>query len=135
MPFPKVDLSKLFKRCIIVDVETGGFSKEKNPLLEVGALVVDEHLDIVDSFHTYVFPDLRLKVEAGAAEVNGYKPELWGAFPEGHQPSDEECAAVYRPMCQQFEVDPLLQKWIGGTDGGSALPGGTPSGQGGIGSQ
>jgi DNA polymerase III epsilon subunit-like protein len=117
MSFPKVDLSRRFKRCCIVDVETGGFSREKNPLLEVGVLVVDHHLDVVDHFHTYVMPAPGLVVEPGAAEVNGYKPELWGIFPEGRAPTPEEEAAVYRPMCERGEVDFLLRKWFGGSDG------------------
>lgn len=117
MPFPKVDLSHLFKRCCIVDVETGGFSREKNPLLEVGILMVDEHLNIVDHFHTYVRPVTGLVVDPGAAGVNGYKPELWGIFPEGHVATPEEEAAILGPMCDQHEVDSLIRKWFGGTDG------------------
>jgi len=114
MPFPKVNLSSRFQRAVIVDIESGGFSREKNPLLEVGALLVDHNLNILDHFHTYVVPDPALTVDPGAAEVNGYKPELWGIFPTGHVATPEEEAAVYRPMCERGEVDSLMLKWLGG---------------------
>jgi len=111
MPFPKVDLSRRFKRCCIIDIESGGFSREKNPLLEVGALLVDHTLEVVDHFHTYVRPAPGLAVDPGAAGVNGYKPELWGIFPDGHVPTPEEEAAVLGPMCEHHEVNAKLLAW------------------------
>lgn len=109
MPFPKVTLPN--KRYLIVDVETGGFSRELNPLLEIGALLVDEHLDIVDSYHAYVDPRVGLRVEPGAAEVNGFVAERWGVYPASHVPTPEEIDAEYRPRTAWAQVDTELMKW------------------------
>lgn len=112
MPFPKVDLSAYFDKAVVIDIESGGFSVAKNAFLEVGALLVNPALEILDSFHTYVKPEPGLAIDPGAAVINGYKPELWGIFPDTYVPSEEEIAAIYSPMTTAANVDPFLTEWL-----------------------
>lgn len=54
-----------------MDIETGGFSKEKNALCSVGALIVDQNLTVVDELYLLVGPHSR----RGENEPASYKPD------------------------------------------------------------
>lgn len=43
-----------------IDIETGGFSKEKNALCEIGLVITDNDLNIVQEWQTYIKPYTRL---------------------------------------------------------------------------
>lgn len=43
-----------------IDIETGGFSKEKNALCEIGLVITDNDLNIVHEWQTYIKPYTRL---------------------------------------------------------------------------
>lgn len=63
---------------IIIDTETGGLSANENPILSIGAV------DFVtgEEFSCRITPTPRLRVDARAAEINGYNPGTWGGIPE-----------------------------------------------------
>lgn len=42
-----------------LDTETGGFSVTKNGVCEIGMIVVDDDLNVVDEFHCYIKPYTR----------------------------------------------------------------------------
>lgn len=68
----------------VIDVETGGFSPAANPLLEVGFGIITSDLELLFHDSIYILPQEGTTVNPGAAEVNGYTPELWeerGAVP------------------------------------------------------
>lgn len=45
-----------------LDIETGGFNKEKHAICEIGIVIVDENLVIIDEFQSLVLP---YKTESG----------------------------------------------------------------------
>jgi DNA polymerase III epsilon subunit-like protein len=98
---------------IIIDTETGGFSRQDNAFLEVGCLVVDHSYNIVDSFQAYAIPEPGKTVEPGAAEINGYTPQKWGDFGDG-DPSDEELAEVVHPLYSLSDLNDAITEWLGG---------------------
>jgi DNA polymerase III epsilon subunit-like protein len=63
---------------IIIDTETGGLSARENPILSVGAVCMETG----ETFGTRIIPTPRLRVDARAAEINGYDPLTWGGIPE-----------------------------------------------------
>lgn len=66
---------------IAIDTETGGTNPAKHPLLSISACLVERP---EKNFTVFIQPDPKLTIEAEAARVNGYTPELWikrGAVP------------------------------------------------------
>lgn len=97
---------------LIIDVETGGFSRDKHALVEVGALLCDHNWEPVDHFQSYIYPEPGKIVEDSAAGVNGYTPALWGDFGDG-DPSEEDLAAVVHPLVTLAECRERLRDWVG----------------------
>lgn len=56
---------------IIFDIETGGFSKDKNGLCELGAIVANADNQIIDKLQYYVKPYCR----DASSELVSYKPD------------------------------------------------------------
>jgi DNA polymerase III epsilon subunit-like protein len=54
-----------------LDIETGGFSKEKNGLCEIALVATNENLEVVDVFHCLIKPYKR----AGSDELVSYKDD------------------------------------------------------------
>lgn len=54
-----------------VDIETGGFSKEKNAICSIGIVIVDDNLNIIDKYYAVIKPYLR---ECGT-ELCSYKDD------------------------------------------------------------
>jgi DNA polymerase-3 subunit alpha (Gram-positive type) len=54
---------------IVSDLETGGFSAEKNPITEIALVVVDINLNIIQEYETLVKPYGDLVIEKQALEV------------------------------------------------------------------
>lgn len=63
---------------IIIDTETGGLSANENPILSVGAIDTESGQE----WSAKITPSPRLRVDARAAEINGYDPETWGGIKE-----------------------------------------------------
>lgn len=105
---------------IIIDVETSGFSRSKNALIEVAAVVVDHNYAIVSYFHTYIRPEPGTTVEPGAAAVNGYTPQRWGDFGDG-DPSDEDLEEVVHPLVSLAEANEQLHEWASAFSGLRAI--------------
>jgi DNA polymerase III epsilon subunit-like protein len=66
---------------IAIDTETGGIEPGKSALLSISACYYDQP---EKTFNVYINPDPSLEINAEAAKVNGYTPELWqerGAIP------------------------------------------------------
>lgn len=64
-----------------IDIETGGFSKEKNALCEIGLVIADNDLNILQEWQTYIKPYARLdsvelcSYKEDAMKVNGITME------------------------------------------------------------
>jgi DNA polymerase III epsilon subunit-like protein len=54
-----------------LDIETGGYSKEKNGLCEIALVAVNDQLEVVDVFHCLIKPYKR----EGSDELVSYKDE------------------------------------------------------------
>lgn len=59
----------------IIDIETGGFSKTKNGVMEVGLLIFDEHYNILASYQSYIKPYLRPQEEGEEEQLVSYKED------------------------------------------------------------
>lgn len=46
-------------RTVVLDIETGGFSKTKNAICSIGILVLDDNFEVKEEFYTLVSPYLR----------------------------------------------------------------------------
>lgn len=55
----------------LIDVETGGFSKSKNGLCEIGMLILDKDRNIIESFNSLIKPYKRPESD----ELVSYKPD------------------------------------------------------------
>ena len=63
---------------VVIDVETGGFDAEKNPLLEVAAVTLkfeDDKLVQDESFHAHITPEAGLTIDPKALEFTGIDPD------------------------------------------------------------
>jgi DNA polymerase III epsilon subunit-like protein len=63
-------------RIVFVDIETGGLDPKKNPIIQIGAAAVDEHLEVLEAFETKIQFDER-KASADALRKNHYHPGVW----------------------------------------------------------
>jgi len=66
---------------IAIDTETGGLNPERDALLSISACRFE---DPNNTFTVFIEPDPNMNIDAQAAAVNGYTPELWkerGAVP------------------------------------------------------
>ncbi len=78
---------------LILDVETGGFSLDRNPILEIGWAFVDKDLQVLAADSVHILPPngtilktaedqvvpegTQWVIEKQAADINGYNEELW----------------------------------------------------------
>lgn len=58
---------------IIFDCETGGFSEKENPITQIALLCIDDKLNEVDRFETFIAPYNDLKITSGALQTTGLK--------------------------------------------------------------
>lgn len=63
--------------CIYIDVETGGFDRKKHALIEVGWALLDAGLQPITGDSICILPEPGFEVTSGAADINGYTPEIW----------------------------------------------------------
>ena len=98
---------------VVIDVETGGFNKDTDALLEIAVSVLkmdDEGLLSIDhTVHFHVEPFADANIEQAAIEFNGIDPfsALRGAVPEEHA-IKEICKVVRKAQkaagCQRLVV-------------------------------
>lgn len=103
-------------RAAIVDIETGGFSRVDDALIEIAVLLVDHDYKITDSFQSYILPEPGKKISPDAAAINGYSPELWGDF-GGRVPSPADIENVVSPLVSLQEVRADIKAWLAGRQG------------------
>lgn len=103
-------------RSAIVDIETGGFSRFDDALIEIAILIVDHEYKILDSFQSYIIPQPGKKISPDAAAINGYRPELWGDF-GGRAPNPAELENIVSPLVELSEVRTNIKDWLGGRQG------------------
>lgn len=65
----------------IIDIETGGFSKSKNGIVQIGLIVFDENYNIIDEYNSLIIPyynatgDALMEYTQGAEEIHGHSVE------------------------------------------------------------
>jgi ribonuclease T len=80
MQLQSKSLSKRFRGYlpIVVDIETAGFNPQKNPLLEIAAVIVEydqnENLVITESHSTHILPFANSVLDEAALKFNGIDP-------------------------------------------------------------
>ncbi|MEI6729070.1 MAG: 3'-5' exonuclease [bacterium] len=60
---------------LVVDTETTGFYPSKNGLIQVGAVALDERLEIIDSFNLDTCPPGEYQISQESLEVTGFTVE------------------------------------------------------------
>lgn len=58
---------------IIFDCETGGFSEKENPITQIALLCIDDKLNELDRFETFIAPYNDLKITPEALQATGLK--------------------------------------------------------------
>ncbi len=61
-------------RLIFTDIETTGFSREWDSIIEIAAIAVDEDLNEIDRFHEYIYPGK--SIPAKITEITGITNEM-----------------------------------------------------------
>ena len=62
---------------ILTDVETTGLDPRRHEIIDIGAIKIDQNLNVLGRFATKVKPQYPSSIEPGALTINGYTPEAW----------------------------------------------------------
>jgi len=85
------------KNKCIIDIETGGFSKENNGICEIGLVIIDENHHIIATYETLIEPylkensDQRMTYSDKAQEIHGIS--IYDLEQKGIQ-SEKACARI-----------------------------------------
>lgn len=63
-------------RLIFFDLETGGLDPKRHPIIQLAAIAVDEHLDVLEAFEAKIKFDER-RANAHSLRKNHYHPGVW----------------------------------------------------------
>ena len=61
-------------KLIFADVETTGFSREWDSIIEIAAITVDKDFNEIDRFHEYIYPGK--SIPAKITEITGITNEM-----------------------------------------------------------
>ncbi len=60
-----------------IDTETTGLDADKNQIIDICLLLIDDKFEVKDELHLFAFPSADAVIEPKAIEVNGYTQEKW----------------------------------------------------------
>lgn len=58
-----------------IDFETSGIDVFKDYPIELGAILVDDKLNIIKEFHSFINPERKRKISSAALKIHGFKKE------------------------------------------------------------
>lgn len=96
----------------LTDLETGGFNKEKNGILEIGIIILNHKLQKIDEYRSLVKPynregsDEMVSYKEDAMKVNGYSEQELKELP-----NDREAKNVGKEVSElltKYEVKTIL---------------------------
>lgn len=64
------------QRLIFFDLETGGLDPKRHPIIQLAAVAVDEHLEVLEAFEAKIQFDTR-RANAQSLRKNHYRPGVW----------------------------------------------------------
>lgn len=64
------------QRLIFFDLETGGIDPKRHPIIQLAAVAVDEHLEVLEAFEAKIKFNLR-QAKAQSLRKNHYHPGVW----------------------------------------------------------
>jgi DNA polymerase III epsilon subunit-like protein len=64
------------KRLVFIDLETGGIDPKRHPIIQVAAIAVDTHLDVLEAYEAKVKFNPR-HAKAQSLRKNHYHPGVW----------------------------------------------------------
>jgi DNA polymerase-3 subunit epsilon len=64
-----------------IDFETSGIDVFKDYPIEFGAVLVDDELNIIKEFHSYINPERKRKISSAALKIHGLTPEFLTNMP------------------------------------------------------
>lgn len=70
--------SAMKQRLVFFDLETGGLDPKRNPIIQLAAVAVDSHLEVLEGFEAKICFDPK-KAAAHALRKNHYHPGRWAA--------------------------------------------------------
>lgn len=98
----------------IIDIETGGFSKTKNAVCEVGIIFIDENNSEIERYGTLISPYFRPSEEGVEDELCSYKEDAMKV--NGIKLSDIkkkgknvlDVVSDIKDLCEQFECNTMI---------------------------
>ena len=64
------------QRLIFFDLETGGIDPKRHPIIQLAAIAVDEHLEVLEAFEAKILFNAR-QAKAHSLRKNHYHPGVW----------------------------------------------------------
>lgn len=89
---------------LLLDTETTGLNPNIHEIVEIEARVLDDDLNVVDTFYRKIQP-LRLDLaEKEAMNINGYKQEVWATESVTPMAAYKDLAAWLKTHCDRFPM-------------------------------
>ena len=68
--------SAMEQRLVFIDLETAGIDPNRHPIIQIAAVAIDEHLEVLEAFEAKVKFDPR-RANAQSLRKNHYHPGVW----------------------------------------------------------
>lgn len=91
------------QRLVFVDIETGGLDPTRHPIIQIGAVAVDQNAEVLEAFEAKVQFDER-RASRDSLRKNHYHPGIWAK--EGRPP--QEAAGEFAEFLRRHATVPML---------------------------
>jgi DNA polymerase III subunit alpha, Gram-positive type len=103
---------------ILTDVETTGLDPRRHEIIDIGAIKIDQNLNVLGRFATKVKPQFLGSADPVALKINGYSPDAWGcaehpwtAFHDFHKFSAGEILAGWNVAFEFMFLKDAFQEY------------------------
>lgn len=89
---------------VVIDVETGGFIIEKNPIVEIAAIAIDQENNEIDRFEVVIKPIKDKEYNPKATEIHG----ITRAFQIANGIEPEQACERFKEFIEKHNVDTFI---------------------------